>query len=343
MAESKINKLLFITQKIHQDDDDLAFVILWVKEFIRQGMEVEVVCLEKGKFDDSFPVYSLGKEKGFGLIRRTWNFLRLIFTLKYDAVFVHMNPEYFTLGGWHWFLRGIPSYLWFTHYTNHIHVKLAAFYSKRMFAATKQSLPQYNDSPKKIVTGHGIDTQFWLSQAGEMKTGDINEHKLLTVHRICRSKRLEIGVKSLKYLPSDFTLTVYGRQVEKDYWAEIEKIVDEENLQDRFFYKGPVPMASLKNIYPHYRLMVNMASETIDKTMLEAMIFGIYPVTTKNNSQAIGLPEYPEDDKPETIAKFILNESWKKYDGAFLANIVKERHSLSALVGKMSAYIKKGE
>ena len=57
-------KLLFITQKIHQKDDDLAFVILWIKEFIRQGAEVEVICLEKREFDDSFPVHSLGKEKG---------------------------------------------------------------------------------------------------------------------------------------------------------------------------------------------------------------------------------------------------------------------------------------
>src|SRR4029077_9428208 len=101
-------RLLFVTQKIREDDDDLAFVILWVKEFIRQGFHVEVICLEKGAFDDSFPVHSLGKESGGGKIARALKFLRLIATLKYDRVFVHMNPEYITLGGWLWFVRRKP-------------------------------------------------------------------------------------------------------------------------------------------------------------------------------------------------------------------------------------------
>src|SRR3990172_2831557 len=96
-ASEKI-KLLFITQKIHQNDDDLAFVILWIKEFIKQGIDVRVICLEKRDFDDSFPVYSLGKEKGYGKIVRIIRFLKFIFTLDYDRVFVHMNPEYVTLG-----------------------------------------------------------------------------------------------------------------------------------------------------------------------------------------------------------------------------------------------------
>src|SRR3990167_4321772 len=128
--------LLFITQKIHQNDDDLGFVILWIKEFIKQGVDVRVICLEKGSFDGSFEVHSLGKELGYGRVRRAWRvfevvftrsldgsievhslgkergygrarrawrFLKLIFTLEYDRVFVHMNPEYFTLGGWYWF------------------------------------------------------------------------------------------------------------------------------------------------------------------------------------------------------------------------------------------------
>src|SRR3989344_528131 len=108
--------LLFITQKIHQDDDDLAFVILWIKEFIRQGVNVQVICLEKGDFsafggDTPFPVYSLGKELGYGKLRRALRFLKLIFTLKYNRVFVHMNPEYFTLGGWYWWLKRKPMYL----------------------------------------------------------------------------------------------------------------------------------------------------------------------------------------------------------------------------------------
>src|SRR3989338_3874231 len=160
MHHNKTN-LLFITQKIHQYDDDLAFVILWIKEFIKQGVNVQVICLEKGDWDGSFPVYSLGKERGYGKLRQALRFLKLIFSLKYNRVFVHMNPEYFTLGGWYWFIRRVPMYLWYTHYTTHVHMRLAGWLCKRLFAATKQSLPQYEGSPKKVITGHGIDVDFW--------------------------------------------------------------------------------------------------------------------------------------------------------------------------------------
>lgn len=89
--------------------------------------------------------------------------------------------------------------------------------------------------------------------------------------------------------------------------------------------------------------MVNMASETIDKTMLEGMLFGVYPVTTAGNSRAIGLPEAPKDDSPEAVAVFIKSGVWQKYDQRFLSEIVREKHSLEALVGKMGGYIEKGK
>jgi glycosyltransferase involved in cell wall biosynthesis len=334
-------RLLFITQKIREDDDDLAFVILWVREFIKQGFAVEVICLEKGRFDGSFPVHSLGKELGYGKARRTLRFLKFIFSLNYDRVFVHMNPEYFTLGGWWWKLRGVPMYLWYTHYSWNVHVFLAGVFCKRMFAATPQSLPQFNGSPKKVVLGHGIDVDFWLAGA-DMSAEKKSEAELLTVHRICRSKRAEIGIKALLSLPQEYTLTIYGRDVEKDYASELRELVAREHLQSRVTFAGPVPMYELKKIYPQYRIVVNMASETIDKTMVEAMLFGIYPVTTKGNSIAIGLPVYPENDEPETIARFIKDRAWAQYDAAFLQNIVRSRHSLPSLVSAMSAYIAPG-
>lgn len=333
-------KLLFITQKINENDDDLAFVILWIKEFINQGVSVEVICLEKGDFDGSFPVFSLGKEKGVGKIKRILTFLKLIFSLKYDRVFVHMNPEYVTLGGWFWFITRKPIYLWYTHYTTHIHLWVSGILCKRMFAATQQSLPQYEGNPKKTIVGHGIDMNFWKN--GIPKENNASPFNLVSVHRICRSKRLELGILTLKYLPVEYTLTVYGRDVEKDYYAELEALVKKEGLGERVAFRGPVPMGRLKSIYPLYRVMVNMARETIDKTMLEGMIFGIYPVTTTRNSEAIGLPFSPVSEKPEDIANFILSGRWLHCGVEQLKNIVEERHSLESLVRKMSKLIIEG-
>ncbi len=338
----KKTTVLFITQKIHEHDDDLAFVTLWIDEFIRQGMDVRIICLEKRDYTGSVSVYSLGKEEGKGKLARTFRFLKLIMTLKYNRVFVHMNPEYFTVGGWWWFLTRKPMYLWYTHYTMHIHLRIAGWLCKRMFAATKQSLPQYEGSAKKVITGHGIDVNFWLH--GAFTAENVQpENKLVSIHRICRSKRLEFGILALTYLPERYTLDVYGRDVEKDYYEELLSLVKKEGLENRITFKGPLPMEELKNIYPRYRVMLNMASETIDKTMLEAMLFGIYPITTRGNSIAIGLSVSPENNEPETLAKFILKEDWKMYDKNFLKEIVKHKHSLHSLIEKMGEYIKKGE
>ncbi len=335
-----VKTLLFITQKIHSNDDDLAFTILWIKEFIRQGIDVRVICLEKGDFDDSFPVYSLGKEDGVGKIGRILRFFKYIFTIKYDAVFVHMNPEYFTLGGWWWFVTRKPMYLWYTHYTMHMHLRLAGWLCKRMFAATKQSLPQYDHTGKKVVTGHGIDVDFWLKGVKEETPQDYK--KLLTVHRICRSKRFELVIKSLLHLDDEYTVTIYGRDVEKDYYAELQDLVKDLHLEKRVTFIGPVPMEALKQVYGKHRLMVNMASETIDKTMLECMLFGLYPVTTPGNSEAIGLPVYPKGETPEAIAKFITEKAWDEYNRDYLQQLVKDKHSLPALISKMGEFIKKG-
>lgn len=340
--KNKKTKLLFITQRIHQNDDDLAFTILWVKEFIKQGIDVRVICLEKYDFDDSFPVYSLGKEKGVGKISRIIKFLKLIFTLKYNRVFVHMNPEYITLGGWFWILKRAPIYLWSTHYSDNIHIRVSGLLCKRMFAATHQSLPQFNGNPKKVIPGHGIDINFWMKDYVSKEKNEEAKFNLISVHRLSRSKRLEIAIKALNYLPEKYNLAVYGRDLDKQYYVELVDLIKNEKLENRVKLNGPVPMEKLKEVYPGHRLMINMAHETIDKTMLEVMLFGIYPITTPANSKAIGLPIWPDGEDPQKIAKFILGEKWKEYEVDYLRNIVENKHSLSSLINSMNEYIING-
>ncbi len=331
----KYKKLLFITQKIDEQDDDLAFVTQWVDEFILIGYEVEVLCLQQGSFDDRFPVFSLGKEKGYKKLKRIFRFYKYIFSNKHDRVFVHMNPEYFTLGGWYWYLKGVPMYLWYTHYTTHIHLKLAGFFCQRMFAATKQSLPQYEGDQKKVVTGHGVDVDYWCSE-----NKCLDSRKMVMVHRLSRSKRVELGIQALKFLPKEYTLTIYGRPVDSQYYKELQAVVKENGLAERVTFKGPVPMPELRTLYLQYSIMINMASETIDKTMLEAMCNGTYPVTTSNNSKAIGLSKSPVNDSPKVIAEFIKSGVIESLNGIELLSIVKERHSLDSLINTLSGYIK---
>ena len=328
-------RLLFITQKIDQNDDDLAFTILWIKEFIKQGIDVTVICLERGDFDDSFPVYSLGKESGATIFQRVYRFLRLVTKLKYDQVFVHMNPEYFVLGGWWWALRGAPSYLWYTHYTMTPYLFTAGIFARYLFAATPQSLPQYNSSSKKVVLGHGIDTLFWGEQ--ENRTKDLRN--MVSVHRISRSKRLDLACKVLALLSPEYTLTVYGRAIDPEYYRELEELIQKLGIQSRVRFMGPVPMGKLIDVYPEFRLMLNLAPETIDKTMLEGMLAGVFPVTTPANSRAIGLPVSPVAEDSESIASFIREGEWSSVSTAGLRGIVEQRHSLSSLVTQLRTHM----
>ena len=342
-------RILFITQKLKAQD---AFGVLWVREFIRQGFEVSVICLESSDETFEFPVHSLGKENGATRAQSVIQFWKLITHEKYDRVFVHMAPVWYALGFWWWLVRGIPAYLWYTHYKMQLGVRLFGFFGKRFFCATPQSLPQYEGSPKKIVLGHGIDLAFWPKR----RNLAMHPHRLLVVHRLSRSKRLEIIIRALALLDAAYTLDVYGIEAETEYVAEVTKLSSDLGLQSRITFHGSVPMQKLPEIYVRHRLIMNMASETIDKTMLEAMTCGCYPVTTAANAEAIGLaptptpsPEgrgelaAPVSDTPEAVAEFIKTHGEHvPMDADEMYRIVEEHHSLSGLVARMGEYIRKG-
>ena len=326
--------LLFITQKLHQQD---AFGILWIRAFIKRGYKVKVICLEDRVSDEvkDFEIYSMGKEKGYGKIRQILRFWKYILTQKYDRVFIHMSPIWGFLGNDIFRFRKIPTYLWYTHYKRSFSVRVTELYAKRIFCATKQSVPWLTGG-KKVVVGHGIDMNYWPKRENHAS----NPHELLTVHRLSRSKRVEISLRAMKLLPDDYTLKIYGIEAEKDYVAEIKALVTELDLESRVTFKGTVPMEELKDIYSSHQMILNMASETIDKTMLEAMTCGCYPVTTAGNAKAIGITQAPQEDTSEALASFIQNFQGTGSNDMY--RIVSENHSLDGLIERMDAYIQQG-
>ncbi len=331
-------KLLFITQKLHQQD---AFGVLWIEALRRKGYDVHVLCLERDISSSfSFPVTSMGKERGAPKLQQILNFFSVIMQEKYDCVFIHMSPVWYAFGFWYWLFKGIPVYLWYTHYKMQLGVRLFGFFGKRFFCATPQSLPQYNASPKKIVTGHGIDLSFWQPQNNVCS----DPKKLLVVHRLSRSKRLELSIRALHLLPHEYSMDVYGIAAEKDYVQELYDLVRKLQLQDRVRFHGTVPMNKLQSIYVQHSFILNMASETIDKTMLEAMTCGCYPITTSANAQAIGIPLAPVSDTPQAIADCILqNIVQSPLSSSAMYAVVAQRHSLDTLIEHMDRYIRSGE
>ncbi|MFA6523237.1 MAG: glycosyltransferase [Candidatus Peribacteraceae bacterium] len=328
-------RLLFITQKLHGQD---SFGIHWVREFRRQGFDVTVLCLEDLVSPLEFPVLSLGKEIGIGKVGQVIRFFRHIVTARYDRVFIHMSPVWGLLGAWWWVPCRIPVYLWYTHYKNSCSFRVTASFAKRLFCATSQSMPTYEGSPKKVVCGHGIDLSVWPKR--ENKSED--PRSLVAVHRLSRSKRVELLLRALTLLPG-YRLDIFGIAAEPDYVAELKALTKELGLDRRAAFHGTVPLHLLPQVYSMHRLILNEASETIDKTMLEAMTCGCYPVTTKRNAEAIGIPFAPEEDTPEAIAAFVTEHAERlPMNPEEMYNVVKERHSLEGLVRKMGEYIRSG-
>lgn len=337
-------KLLFITQKLHGQD---AFTALWVEGFVRRGYEVTVLCLEwrpedakkvLGRTDDfPFTVISMGKERGVGKIGQLINFWRAIIARRYDRVFIHMTPVWGFFGAPVWILRRTPVYLWYTHYKMQLGLWMLGYYAKRLFCATPQSLPQYDASAKKVVVGHGIDMSFWPKRSNL----NADPKKLIIVHRLARSKRVEINLRALTLLP-DYSLDIYGNEPEPAYAAELKALVAELGLSDRVTFKGSAAAKDLPGIYTAHRFILNMASETIDKTMVESLTCGCYPVTTARNAAAIGITHAPYEDTPEAVASFIQKFSDKPPMTSDEMYAVAEKHSLSSLIEKMDSYIKPG-
>lgn len=338
-------KLLFITQKLHGQD---VFTALWVEAFARRGYDVTVLCLEWNEADmnrvlgrsgsPAFRVISMGKEHGAGKVSQITTFLKQIRTLEYDRVFIHMTPVWGFVGAPVWLARRTPVYLWYTHYKMQTGLRVLGLYAKRMFCATPQSLPQYAHNPKKVIVGHGIDLSFWPQRSNTSK----DSKHLLCVHRLSRSKRLEINLRALALLPG-YSLDVYGIDAEPDYAHEMRSLTTDLGLDSRVTFKGSAPAKELPAIYSSHRLILNMASETIDKTMLEAMTCGCYPVTTAGNARAIGISTSPEADTPEAVAAFIrkyADEAPMNVDAMYA--VVRDKHGLDALIGKMDAYIREG-
>ena len=337
-------RLLFITPKIDESHDDLAFASLWAQAFQDAGFSVTVICTYKGKTDLSIPVISLGGENGVSRIMQFLKFQYLIATLPHDRAFVHMTTRWLGAGTLIWWLKRIPTYLWFTHYTRTLSLKIGDKIVKRIFAATKESVPHYDGDPRKIVTGHGIDVRFWETELIPEEQKESKTH-LLAVHRISRSKRFDLILRALALLPEEYTLTHYGKpqdpRIDPEYAKEIESLVVNLGRQNRVRFMGAVPMPELKKVYPRCQTFINMVPKTIDKTVLEAMYCGLTPIMNRGQAEAIGYPESLSEDTPEMIAEFIKNNETKSRGE--LRSIVQRDHDLKSLIEKMAIYIRPGK
>ena len=294
-------RLLVTTQAIDLNDPALGFFHRWIEEIATQFTAVEVVCLREGRhvLPGNVRVYSLGKPsfaqatKGTGAravqrMRYVWRFYRLLWQLqgRYDAVFVHMNPEYAVLGGPVWRITGKRLILWYTHRNVDLKLRLAMLFAHAVATAAPESLRI--KSSKVHVIGHGIDTAAFTTSPRLRSTGaaarDGTLHDpiaLITVGRITPIKRLEILLDALALLNArgvKVSLSIVGAPTVASDQAYEEKLRAKTaslGVEGIVRFVGAVPYREMPVVYGAHDISVNLApTGGIDKAVLESMASG---------------------------------------------------------------------
>lgn len=264
-------RLLIVTQAVDQKDPVLGFFVRWIEEFAKHVEHVEVICLREGKhaLSANVRVHSLGKERGAASrAAYAWRLLRLVWVLRrdYDAVFVHMNPEYVVLGGLFWRLWSKRIALWYTHKSVNLKLRVATLFADTIFTASKES---FRLRSKKVhVMGHGIDTDFFFPD-----TSIVRGDWMLSVGRLMPSKRHDLAIR--RVADEGKVLRIAGEGPERH---SLEMLAHELGVHVHFL--GGVSQSRLRDEYRRAAYLIH-TSETgsLDKVVLEALACGLSVVT----------------------------------------------------------------
>lgn len=277
-------RLLILTQAVDRNDPVLGFFHRWIEEFAKQCDTVIVICLRKGLYSlpHNVSIYSLGKEAGKGRAVYLIRFFKFIIHLRrdYDAVFVHMNPEYVVLGSLLWKLWHKRVMLWYVHKSVTLALRIAAFLADAVVTASKESfrLP----SRKVRVVSHGIDTEFFSPDPRVAREG-----WWLSVGRLSPVKRHDLAIR--KAVEAHTELRIAGDGPER---TSLETLA--RSLGATVTFLGPLSHERLRDEYRRAALLVH-TSETgsLDKVLLEALACGL-PIMTSDPALQFLVNEGPE-------------------------------------------------
>jgi glycosyltransferase involved in cell wall biosynthesis len=355
-------RVLMITQKVDLDDDLLGFTHTWVKALAERVAHLHVLALSVGRHElrDNVTLYSMGKERGAGRLRRFVNFTRVVAPLVLrrgvDVVFVHMVPLYAVLATPWAKLARVPMVLWYTHKSVTRTLKLAHRLVDRVVTASPESfrLP----SKKVMVTGHGIDTEFF-KPAGEPRPE--RPFTVLSVGRISPIKDYETLIEAADILVNQrgqrglrfVVVGDVGTPEQVTYREKLAVEVQRRGLDDSFVFVGAVPHRQVVDYYQQSDLFVNLSrTDSLDKAVLEAMACGVVPLTCNS---AFG--SLLETLAPQLM--FATGDAWdlaielerlvrlgggeRSLLGGKLRSTVVQQHSVQGLTGRLVEMLNRGK
>lgn len=295
-------RLLIITQSVDERDPVLGFMLGWIAEFAKRCESVTVIGLSVGHYDlpENVRVFSLGKEqrgtlknaKGFPFVffrlKYLWNFFQIIIRERraYDAVFVHMNPEYVILGGPLWKIMGKRVGLWYAHGHTSAMLKLAVRAVDLIFTSTESGFRI--SSSKKRVVGQGIDTEQF--RFCERHWDSAAPFRLVVIGRLSPVKDIETFLRAVAILHKEgkniFVDIVGGSPLteQNSYAKRLQQLATELDINALVKFHGAILNTEVRRFLAHANCFVNTSrTGSFDKAVGEAMATGL-PVLTSNEA-----------------------------------------------------------
>ena len=336
-------RLLICTQAVDEKDPVLGFFVAWIGRFAHECERVTVVTLREGShaLPSNVQIHVLGR----GKFRRAAQLLTLSYRHRtgYDAVFVHMNPEYLVVAGWLWKMLGKRIGLWYVHKSANIRLRIARRFVDAIFTASDTTFPIQDR--RIVVTGHGIDVE---ASSGARIVHD--GFRIATIGRIAPSKQTRLIAEAVCAVATSrpVCLSIYGRPVtpqESAYERDLTEWLQEHDTQGIVTMHGIIAHVDVPEGLRGVDLFVNMGTTGgIDKAVLEAMAAGV-PTISSSPAHAPMLAKYGVALTPvpdvRKIAESIITimdmpPEARRDLGMKLRSEVVSHHSLSSLITRIT-------
>lgn len=286
--------VLMLTIKVDRRDWLQGFIHSWIARMAEHVDRLTVIGLEVGEYD--FPpnvsVHTMGKELGYGRLRRffaVWRAIRPVIR-DVDVIFGHMIPRYTLIAAPWALIFGVPMVQWYTHRQVHLELQLAYALVRRVVTASPESFTLPGD--KVMVLGHGIDTTRFRRSSAAQASGDEPGRLIVAVGRLSPIKHYETLIEGMAHLLrrpgfEDVRLVIAGGVTEEHgeaYKQSLLELAQQHGVADRITFLGAVPHQDIPALYHRAAVTVNLCpTGGADKAVLESMASSV-PVVVHNRT-----------------------------------------------------------
>jgi len=218
------------------------------------------------------------------LLRVFLMFLKLLFQRRFNLVFSHMTSVQSALVSPITKVLRIKHFLWYTHTSDNLALRVAHKLTTGVLTATAGSCPLAGS--KIHIVGHSID----ISMFKKKIRVDFPISKFIHVGRFDPSKNIDMIVNTLKSFRDsrpDIAFINVGSPSGKNNEKYFKKIINDNNLSvDKVWldFKMAIPRYLLSEEMQKHNAFIHAFEGSLDKAVLEATFMGL-PVVTIN-------PEY---------------------------------------------------